>query len=65
VERTLPPRELLGWGLFASLLAGGAVLWLDRSWLTALAVVGVGLLGLATLALAVVSGSSSRRRPPP
>jgi hypothetical protein len=65
VQRAAPPYELLGWGLFASLLAGGVVLWLDGSWRTAALVVGVGLLALAALAVGVISGSSRPRRPPP
>jgi peptidoglycan biosynthesis protein MviN/MurJ (putative lipid II flippase) len=65
VQRKAPPYELLGWGVFASVLAGAVVLWLDGSWRTALLVVGIGLLALATLALAVLSGSSRPRRPPP
>jgi hypothetical protein len=66
VQRTAPPPELLGWGLFATVLAGGAVWWLTGSWRSAVLVVGVALLALGTLTLAVVSGSSRpRRRPPP
>ncbi|WP_157371654.1 hypothetical protein [Angustibacter sp. Root456] len=65
VQRTAPPPELLGWGLFATVLAGGTVWWLTGSWRGAVLLVGVALLALGTLTLAVVSGSSRPRRPPP
>jgi hypothetical protein len=65
VQRGAPPYELLGWGVFASVVAGVAVLWLDGSRRTAALVVAVGLLALAALALAVMSASSRPRRPPP
>ena len=65
MQRTPPPPELVGWGLFATGVAAAAVLWLTGSWRDAVLVVGVALLGLGTLTVAVVSGSSRRRRPPP
>lgn len=65
MQRAAPPPELLGWGLFATVLAAGTVWWLTGSWRSAALVVGVALLALATLTAAVVSGSSRPRRPPP
>ena len=65
VQRTAPPPELVGWGLFTTVLAGGLVWWLTGSWRSAALVVGVALLALGTLTVAVVSGSSRPRRPPP
>lgn len=60
----LPP-ELLGWGVFATVLAVATVLWLTGSWRTAALVGGLGVLAVGSLAVAVVSGSSRPRRPPP
>jgi hypothetical protein len=58
------PWELLGWGLFACLVAAVAVLWLGGAWTTALLVVLAGVIALAALAAVAMSGSSRPRRPP-
>ena len=65
MQRTAPPPELLGWGLFATVLAAATVWWLTSSWRSAALVAGLALLALGTLTVAVVSGSSRPRRPPP
>jgi hypothetical protein len=65
VQRTAPPLELLGWGVFATVLAGATVWWLTGSWRSAAFVVGLAVLALSTLTADVVSGSSHARRPPP
>ncbi|WP_426566235.1 hypothetical protein ACPPVT_06700 [Angustibacter sp. McL0619] len=63
--RRVVPWELLGWGLFACLVAAVAVLWLGGSWGAALLVVLAGALALAALGAVAMSGSSRPRRPPP
>ncbi|MFC6009178.1 hypothetical protein [Angustibacter luteus] len=62
--RRAVPWELLGWGVFACLVAAIAVVWLGGSWTTALLVVLAGLLALGALAAVATSGSTRARRPP-
>jgi hypothetical protein len=64
-ERAAVPWELVGWGVFACLVAAGALVRFGGSWTVALLVVALGGLAIAAIAVMAMSGSSRPRRPPP
>lgn len=45
------PWELLGWGTFAAVLAGGVLLWVGVSWVVAAFLTATGMVGLGLIAL--------------